>query len=99
MSPAQKHFEVLFGGFAESQPKCFDEKIDEGESAEDYEYLSDSDLEDEDDTVTPPSNTSGPKTQQPDLSAISGNGPDCDDHRECVEKGRVIKISDVAFVT
>src|ERR1700729_2929701 len=38
---------VLFGDFAESQSKDFDEEtVDEEGSAEDYEYLSDSDLED-----------------------------------------------------
>ena len=46
--------EVLFGNFAEAQSKDFNkEAIDEGESAEDYGYSSDSDLEDDDDMRAP----------------------------------------------
>ena len=38
---------ALFGNFAESRSKGFEEAIYENEYAEDYGYLSDSDLEDE----------------------------------------------------
>jgi len=80
---------VLFGNFAESQPKDFTkEAIDEGGSAEDYGYLSDSDLEDdEDENVTP--------------VAIPGKDKEilCEEHKERVEKGKTVKIPDMAFVT
>ncbi|KAF9790973.1 hypothetical protein BJ322DRAFT_1039080 [Thelephora terrestris] len=41
--------DLLFGNFAESQSKDFKEAIDEVEFGEDYGYLSDSDLEDDED--------------------------------------------------
>ena len=39
---------VLFGAFAEAEPKDFSEPLNEGEHADDYGYYSDSDLEEED---------------------------------------------------
>jgi hypothetical protein len=87
---------VLFGNFAESQSKDFNEVVDEEEYAEDYGYLSDSDLEDsEDEKASKP--TANSKTHPLDLP-----GKDkivCEGHEERVEKGKVVKIPDMAFVT
>ena len=81
-------FEVLFGDFAESQPREFNkEPIDEGEYAEDYGYLSDSDLEDDEDGKVASVPTDGDKKTPREA------------HEERAEKGRVVKIPDMAFVT
>ena len=101
MSLAQSlnhRFKVLFGNFAESQSKDFKEAIDEGESAEDYGYVSDSDLEDdEDDKVAPPKL----KARSSDPFAVPGENKKliCEEHEERVDKGKVVKIPDIAFVT
>ena len=81
-------FEVLFGNFAESQSKDFKEGIDEEESAEDYGYLSDSDLEDDEDERVP--SVVVPSEDKKIL---------CEEYEERVEKGKFVKIPDVAFVT
>jgi len=82
-------FEVLFGDFAEAQSKDFNkETIDEEESAEDYGYLSDSDLEDDDDMRVPPVAASPQERKVP-----------CEVHKERIEKGKIVKIPDMAFVT
>ena len=81
--------EVLFGKFAESQSKDFNkEPIDEQEYAEDYGYLSDSDLEDDEDAKDAP--VAAPTKSQKVF---------CENRDECIEKGRVVKIPDMAFVT
>ncbi|KAF9785407.1 hypothetical protein BJ322DRAFT_1006423 [Thelephora terrestris] len=88
-----RRFEVLFGDFAEAQSKDFKEAIDEEEYAEDYGYSSDSDLEDDE-----------------DKDAICSRGPEvtiggdkiatkAEDYKEQVEKGKVVKIPDIAFLT
>ena len=88
---------MLFGDFAESQSKDFSKPIDE-ESIEDYDYASDSDLEDGDNDKAPlPDPTSASKVHPLDLS-----GEDkilCEGHEERVETGKVVKIPDMAFVT
>ena len=81
-------FEVLFGNFSESQSKDFKDPVDEEECVEDYGYSSDSDLE-EDDEKSPPEYLS----KSEDHSSADGN---CEEH---VERGKVVKILDVAFVT
>jgi len=82
-------FEVLFGSFAEAQSKDFDEAtIDEGEFAEDYGYSSDSDLEDDDDGRVAP--TVAPPEEKKIL---------CEEHEERIEKGKIVKIPDMALVT
>ena len=81
--------EVLFGSFAESESKDFgDGPIDEQEYAEDYGYLSDSDLEDDEDAKGSP--IAVPTKSQGNL---------CGNHDVRVEKGRIVKIPDMAFVT
>ena len=99
---SQRRFEVLFGNFAESQLKDFKEAIDEEETAEDYGYLSDSDLEDdEDEGITSPENTREPRVINLNKPVFLGflGGPPCGEHEERTEKGKVVKIPDIAFVT
>ena len=86
---------MLFGTFAESQSRDFNEAIDEEEFAEDYGYLSDSDLEDHEASKPKPGFRS--KIHRPNLSGK--NEIICEAHEEYVEKGKVVKIPDVAFVT
>jgi len=95
-------FKVLFGNFAESRSKDFEGTIDEEESAEDYGYLSDSDLEDdEDDKVASSKYTTKSIVHPFDSFAISGEGNKIvrEEHEEHVDKGKVVKIPDMAFVT
>ena len=86
---------MLFGNFAESRLKDFNEAIDEDESTEYYGYLSDSDLEDSEDEKAPLFNPTSEST-------VHFSGEDeilCEVHEECVEKGKMVKIPDMAFVT
>ena len=107
MSLSERHpivFKVLFGNFAESQSKDFNEEaIDEGESAEDYGYFSDSDLEDdEDEKVASFKQKAKSKGHHPfDPFAVPGENKRlfCEGHEEYVGKGKVVKIPDMAFVT
>jgi len=90
-------FKVLFGNFVESQSKVFNkEEIDEEESAEDYGYLSDSDLEDdEDEKVVSCKRTSDDLLRTP--GEDRGTLPE--EREERVDRGKVVKIPDVALVT
>ena len=82
-------FGVLFGNFVEAQSKDFNEEtIDRGESAEDYGYTSDSDLEDDDDGRV------APVVVPPEDKKIL-----CEEYEERIEKGKIVKISDMASVT
>ena len=86
---------MLFGNFAESRSKDFNEAIGEEESAEDYGYFSDSDLEDDNASKFNP--TAESKIHPLELS--EKDKVVCGGHKECVEKGKVVKIPDMAFVT
>ena len=95
-------FKVLFGNFAESKSKDFSkEEIDAEEPAEDYGYLSDSDLEDdEDERVASFKHTH--KSNVHPVSPFGVLGEDrkiLEEHEEHVEKGKVVKIPDMALVT
>ena len=80
---------MLFGDFVESQSKDFKDPIDEEDTAQEYGYLSDSDLEDsEDEEVLPPAQV-----------ATESEKIIWENHKEHVEKGKVVKIPDVAYVT
>ena len=82
-------FEVLFGSFAEAQSRDFREgAIDEEEFAEDYGYSSDSDLEDDGDGRVAPAAV--PLEEKKRL---------CEEHEEHIEKGKIVKIPDMALVT
>ena len=94
--------EVLFGDFAEAQSKNFKESIDEGETTEDYGYLSDSDLEDDEDEknnsfnggIRPMFHPFNPfATPHEERISLS------EDNEERIGEGKVVKIPDVAFVT
>ena len=102
MQDSYCRYEVLFGNFAESQSKDFQEAIDEEETGEDYGYLSDSDLEDDDDEEnTFPENASKitvTKLGKFNLIPITLN-TFCEEQEERTEKGKVVKIPDIAFVT
>jgi hypothetical protein len=91
---------VLFGNFAESQSKDFKEEIDEDGSAEDYGYLSDSDLEDDEDEKCSPEHSGKSKICSFDPFPVPGEEKfSCEKNEEHVEKGKVVKIPDIAFLT
>jgi hypothetical protein len=92
---------VLFGDFVESQSKDLKDSIDEGESGEDYGYWSDSDLEDDEDgRVTSLKHASKSKVQSTPLPVTPGEDKiPREDYEERVEKGKVVKIPDMAFIT
>ncbi|KAF9785433.1 hypothetical protein BJ322DRAFT_830356 [Thelephora terrestris] len=80
----------------QSQSKDFNEAVDEEEYAEDYGYLSDSDLEDsEDEKASKPT----AKSKILPLDLLGKDKIFCEGHKEWVEKGKVVKIPDMAFVT
>ena len=92
---------MLFGNFAESHSKDFDEAIDEDESAEGYGYLSDSDLEDDEDknvfSLRQPAKSEVPPS---DPFAVPGEDTfGCEIRDERVKRGKVVKIPDIALVT
>ena len=92
---------MLFGNFAESQSKDFSkEEVDEEGSAEDYGYLSDSDLEDEEhEKVASLKRENEPIAHPFDPFAGEDQKSLCEKHEEHVEKGKVVKVLDMAFVT
>ena len=91
---------MLFGNFAESQSKDFKEEIDEEGSAEDYGYLSDSDLEDDEDENPSFKHSGKSKANFFDPFPVPGEDRfSCEKNEERVEKGKVVKIPDIAFVT
>ncbi|KAF9785422.1 hypothetical protein BJ322DRAFT_829530 [Thelephora terrestris] len=95
------YFNDLFSGdFAESQSKDFKSPIDEEEYREDYEYFSDSDLEDDEDEKTSFKHASKPEVHSFDPFATADEDkPGCENYEERLEKGKVVKVSDIAFVT
>lgn len=93
---------MLFGDFVESRSKDFGDPVDEEEFAEDYGYLSDSDLEEDGEEKV----ESSAKRKSP--SGVHPFDPfatptECrvasEVHLERIEKGKVVKIPDIAFVT
>ena len=92
---------MLSGSYAESEPKDFFEPIDEDERAENYDYCSDSDLEDDEDAVEAartPKKTA--PTENDSLSAnVKQSTPVYGEWNESLGKGTVIKIHDIAFIT
>jgi len=97
---------VLCGTFAEAESKDFSEPIDDTVSGGNYNYYSDSDLEEDEEVVN---SGERPKETAPlrghpfdplcfstgDTEPIRTYG----EHEERPEKGKVIKIQDVAFIT
>ena len=102
--PQRTVFEVLFGNFAESQSKDLRKgTIDDEESTEDYGYLSDSDLEDDEDEKVASLKRASlrSKVQPSDQFGVADEDKRIflGEHKERVEKGKVVKIPDIAFVT
>ncbi|KAF9778364.1 hypothetical protein BJ322DRAFT_495081 [Thelephora terrestris] len=99
--------DLLFGKFGEAESKSFSEPLEDTESADDYGYCSDSDLEEDEDGST------SSKVAQGQTTLARGNGsdpfnfppienkppPTCGEYQEHPEKGKVIKIQDMAFIT
>jgi hypothetical protein len=92
---------VLFGNFTESQLKDLNENLDEEEYAEDYGYLSDSDLEDDgDERPSSGRRAAKSKVHRSESPAIpSEDKTACEEHDERAGKGKIVKIPDMAFVT
>ena len=93
---------MLFGTFAEAESKNFSEHLDDTECAENYGYYSDSDLEEDEDSVSP--KASKPARGHPFdpfcfIPTDSKPTPACGEHKERLEKGKVIKVRDMAFIT
>ena len=94
--------EVLFGNFAEAQPRDFKEAIDGEETTEDYEYFSDSDLEDdEDEKNTSSKEKTRPMSHpfDPFVTPYEERRTPSEENEERIGEGKVVKIPDVAFVT
>ena len=91
------------GDFAGPQSKDSNkEEIGDEEYAEDYGYLSDSDLEDDEDEKAASFKPTGKsKAHLFDPFGVPSGCRiiTCEEHEERVEKGRIIKIPDLAFVT
>jgi hypothetical protein len=85
------------------QSKGFDKDVvDREESAEDYGYSSDSDLEDDEDEKVAWSKQGGKsKVHLFDSCGIPGGErrSPCEEYKEQVEQGKIVKIPDMAFVT
>lgn len=105
-SKANDLLEVLSGTFAESESKDFSETTDESECAENYGYHSDSDIEDDDDAVNAGETLKKMVTLRghpfdPLCFPLSARKsiPTYGEHKERLEKGKVIKIQDMALIT
>lgn len=82
---------VLSSAFSESELRDFSEPVDDGDLAEDYGYLSDSDLEEDWDFESPDPEDNRSQTRQKE--ATYGR------YKEHIRMGKVIRIQDVAFIT
>lgn len=85
-------FPVLSSTFAEAETRDFSE-IDGNEFAEDYNYSSDSDLEEDRDFENPDPVEPVQTTVPPHQHASYGQ------YEESAQEGKVIRIHDVAFIT
>ena len=101
--PHRVVLKVFLGNPVQPQSKDLSkETIDDEEYAEDYEYLSDSDLEDDKDEKVASFKPMGKsKVHLFDPFRVPGEDKiiPCEEHEERVEKGKIIKIPDMAFVT
>jgi len=93
--------QVLFGDFAEAEPKDFNGVFAYDESTEDYDYYSDSDLEDdEDEKVIRPKTARDVSKTIPCKSHPPGDGDSYHiNHTGLANKGKVVRIPDMAFIT
>ena len=90
---------MLFGDFAESQPKGFTDLVDEEKSTGDYGYLSDSDLEDGEDEVSLTTARTLQDSQRSSPAITGCNRLSCEVREEYRGRGKVVNILDIAFVT
>ena len=97
---------MLFGQFGEAESKDFSEPLNDSESAGDYGYYSDSDLEEDEDSA---SSKEAPSQKRPAGGHLSDpfSLPPVEhepastygEYKERLEKGKVIEIRDMAFIT
>ena len=102
--PAHNTLGVLFGTFAEAESKDFSERLDDNECAENYGYYSDSDLEEDEDSVRSKKTLKQKEPTRghpfdPFCFPSTDDKPIYGKHEERLEKGKVIKIQDMAFLT
>ena len=93
--------QVLSGSYAESEPKDFSELIDEDEQAENYDYHSDSDLEDDEDVLNAgnaPKKVT-PLKSDPLSTDVKKSTSIYGEWNESPGRGTIIKIHDIAFIT
>lgn len=99
--------EVLSGTYSESEPRDFSEPIDEDEQAVNYDYYSDSDLEDDDDVVHA-TGKALKKAVPPKSNTLDPFCPFADEKKpaqaygewnEYSGKGIIIKVHDIALIT
>jgi len=84
---------VLFGNFSEAEPKDLNDDLGDDESTEEYGYGSDSDLEDDGDKeITPPKASHNAPKKDP-------SEPRHESYARLTNKGKIVRIHDVAFVT
>lgn len=104
--PANDAPRVLFGTFAEAESKDFSESLDDGECAENYGYYSDSDLEEDESSADSKETVKQTRPVRghpfdPFCFPLTDDKPTptCGEYKERLEKGKVIKIQDVALIT
>ena len=92
---------VLSGAYAESELKDFSDPIDEDERAKNYDYHSDSDLEDDEDASNAAKTQKGEAPLEIDHSPANAkeSTPVRGEWNEPPGKGTIIKIHDIAFIT
>ena len=97
---------VLFGPFAEAESKDFSEPLDKSECADCYGYYSDSDLEEDEDDASSRDTTNQKQPMRghpfdPFCFPLtqSVHAPANNEYDDRLEKGKVIKIQDMAFIT
>lgn len=91
--------EVLFGNFLEAELKDLGDCVGDHESAaEDYGYYSDSDLEGDDEQPASSTLARDESSARPPYRPV-GEEPHYEIHNELDNKGKVVRIPDIAFVT
>jgi hypothetical protein len=105
--PDANALRVLFGQFGEAESKDFSETLYDNESTEDYGYYSDSDLEEDEDFASSKSEALNHKRPRGGHLSDPFSLPPVEhepastygEFKERLEKGKVIKIRDMAFIT
>ena len=98
--PHRDLLRVLFGNFAEAELRDFDDDFANEEPTEDYGYYSDSDLEDdEDEKGSNPAHDASRTGPAIPPHSPGGGGPYYANHTELTNKGKIVRIPDIAFST